>query len=262
MPSRAGLAAVTGRLLCVLIRGQWATWATTVPVVDIAAIVVTVEPGVTDWLTAIGTVAVAIVAVGVALYAEWRADRRVAAERAHSAVVLAEERRLADKRLARQLEASEAQLRDEREHARREQQEADAWAVQVRFVMWPASVPGEGEQGGADARRLLVIVTNLSARTVTRVEGRFSSDGARVIPHREVNYLRGDRPRSEALTDMSGYGDVLTPGVAVQIESDAVPTAQVAGPFPIVRWTDAWGQRWEHRRGEVRQVGVDEPWVA
>jgi hypothetical protein len=241
--------------------------------VSIAAIVVTVQPGLTDWLTAVGTVAVAVVAVGVALFAEWRAGKRVQAEREHSAKVLADERtyaagvladerNAADARLARQLEASEAQLRGEREHARREQQEADAWAVQVRFVMWPATVPGEGEQGGVDARRLLVVVTNLSARTVTRVEGRFSPDGVGVIPHWEVNYLRGDRPRSEALTDMSGYGDILTPGVAVQIESDAVPASQVAGPFPIVRWTDAWGQRWEHRRGEIRQVGVDEPWVA
>jgi hypothetical protein len=38
--------------------------------VDVASIAVVVRPG---WLTAIGTVAVAVVAVGVALFAEWRA---------------------------------------------------------------------------------------------------------------------------------------------------------------------------------------------
>jgi hypothetical protein len=36
------------------------------------------DAGLTNWLTAIGTVAVAVAAVGVALFAEWRADKRVA----------------------------------------------------------------------------------------------------------------------------------------------------------------------------------------
>jgi hypothetical protein len=44
--------------------------AATFRVEDVASIAVVVRPG---WLTAIGTVAVAVVAVGVALFAEWRA---------------------------------------------------------------------------------------------------------------------------------------------------------------------------------------------
>lgn len=31
-------------------------------------------------------------------------------------------------------------------------------------------------------------------------------------------------------------------------------------PYPLVRWTDRWGQRWEHRLGEVRRIPDDEPW--
>jgi hypothetical protein len=51
-------------------------------------------------LTAWGTLAVAIAAVAVALFAEWRAAVRVAQEREHSAQVLADERKAADDRLA------------------------------------------------------------------------------------------------------------------------------------------------------------------
>jgi hypothetical protein len=49
------------------------------------------QPGITDWLTAVGTVAVAIVAATVAVVAERRADKRVRDERTHSDQVLAEE---------------------------------------------------------------------------------------------------------------------------------------------------------------------------
>jgi hypothetical protein len=54
-----------------------------------------------DWqetATAIGTVAVAIAAIGVAAYGEWRADLRMKSEREYAAGVLAEERAAADDR--------------------------------------------------------------------------------------------------------------------------------------------------------------------
>ncbi len=80
-----------------------------------------------DWAsatTAIGTVAVAVVAVGVALFTEWRAGQRLRQDRKRSDDVLgeeralhaeeiAEERALADKRLAEQLAHSDAELAEE-----------------------------------------------------------------------------------------------------------------------------------------------------
>src|SRR6266699_2148258 len=79
-----------------------------------------------DWatiMTAIGTVAVAVVAVGVALFAEWRADKRLAAERAHSDERLREERACGDARVA-----------DERRLFQEREQLAAAYAVQVTLM--------------------------------------------------------------------------------------------------------------------------------
>jgi len=32
--------------------------------------------------------------------------------------------------------------------------------------------------------------------------------------------------------------------------------------YPLVRWSDRWGTRWDYRRGEVRRIRDDEPWEA
>lgn len=42
--------------------------------------------------------------------------------------------------------------------------------------------------------------------------------------------------------------------------SDDIPVAQVAGWYPIVRWTDREGARWEYRQGDVREVAASGPW--
>lgn len=125
-------------------------------------------------LTAWGTLAVAVVAVAVALFAEWRASVRVAQEREHSAKVLAHERKAADDRLARQLAASEAQLRAEREEARQVMQEANAWAVQVDLSDSLVNPP-------SGDKSLMATVTNKGTRALGRVRARFSPDGSNHI---------------------------------------------------------------------------------
>jgi hypothetical protein len=65
-------------------------------------------------LTALGTVAVAVTAVGIAIWGERRTDWHIKHERAWADHQLAEERDLADKRLAEQLAHSDAQLAAER----------------------------------------------------------------------------------------------------------------------------------------------------
>src|SRR5215469_1184877 len=64
-------------------------------------------------LTAWATLAVAVAAVAVAAFTEWRASVRVRTEREHSDKILAEERRLADERLRTQMEHSDKQFRQQ-----------------------------------------------------------------------------------------------------------------------------------------------------
>jgi hypothetical protein len=196
--------------------------------------------GGTDWdaLTAVGTMALALVTL-VAVVA--------------TIVITRQDRTRADAQLDRQLKASDAQLRDAREHARCEQQQADAWAVEVRF-----STEQAGSQADMSAKRLGAVVRNRSARTVKWLECWFSPDGASVIQAGSMGYLLPSG-RPDLLTDMSGYEKSLVPGAGVEFDSDPVPGAQATAPYPIVRWTDMQGQRWEHKRGEVYRVRADAP---
>jgi len=102
--------------------------------------VVTVAAG-PDWAsatTAIGTVAVAVVVVGVVFFTEWRAGRRLREEQQRSDDLLAEERdlhakeisderALADKRLGEQFVHSDAQLTEERAHLAAQLQKDRIW---------------------------------------------------------------------------------------------------------------------------------------
>jgi hypothetical protein len=226
--------------------------------VDISALVVTVDPGVTDWLAAIGTVAVAVAAVGVALFAEWRADKRVKAERIHSARVLAEERAAADARLARQLEHSEAQQRAIQQRAQDAEQQAEAGAVEV--------IP-KFEYGGAVGMSCLAAnVMNLGSSTITGVECQFSLDGRSLIVHSSVDRI--GEPRGPGIYSagaegfsVSGYRGILIRGTGMEFLTEPVNAKALSGPYPVVRWTDHRGQLWEHKKGTPRRIGKDEPWT-
>jgi hypothetical protein len=55
---------------------------------------------------------------------------------------------------------------------------------------------------------------------------------------------------------------VLTPWDAgMRSEADEVGVQLLAGYYAVVRWTDRWGTRWEHRMGEVRRVRDGEKWA-
>jgi hypothetical protein len=71
-------------------------------------------------MTAIGTVAVAIAAVGIAFWTDWRTGARITAERTRHDKEITDERALVDQRLADQRAHSDKQLADERAAA-------DAW---------------------------------------------------------------------------------------------------------------------------------------
>jgi hypothetical protein len=137
-----------------------------------------------DWAsatTAVGTVAVALFAIGVALFAEWRVGLRLreehkrsgellAEERALHAKEIAEERALTDKRLAEQFAHSDAQLEEERVHSAVQLQEDRVWNRRVdlyarislalrRYVEGPPTGPDGKPMSAADVLGLVNLVS-------------------------------------------------------------------------------------------------------
>jgi hypothetical protein len=253
-----------------------------------------------DWasiMTAFGTVAVAIVAAGVAVWleprrtnaAQTRADQQLAEERARHDKETAEERALAAERLALQLAHSDAQLADERRHsaaqlqaerqlAQDREQLAEAYAVQVSGAArrWQdGELPVTTFSGLVDDDSGLefspvAIVVNHSDYVITQIDARFCLSDSTMIDAREADW---------AGTPLEGFAAELTIGLeplaplprehvltptepGVRFEGDPVRPSLVASAYPLVRWTDRWGTRWEHRKGKVRQVTEGEDWKA
>jgi hypothetical protein len=244
----------------------------------------------THWangLTAGGTIAVAIIAVGIAIWSERRTDLRVEAERKRSDRVLAEEREFADKRLADQQAHSDAQLAQERQAAdarlkaqqkhsdgqlerqRRDAQAAEqlveAWSIEVLGARMP---PGDNVVSTPEnpSERTVAIVVNRGRYTITRVQARFSPDGQSIA----------DREQTQSFTDFSrlphqlghdltgGIGEVylgvIMPGAAMRFIGGAMLAQYMRTTYSIVRWTDRWSQRWEHKQGDVYQITEDTQW--
>jgi hypothetical protein len=205
-------------------------------------------------MTAIGTLAVAVVAVGVALFAEWRADKRVMAEREHG-----------DKRLREERERGDARVAQERRFFQEREQFAEAYSLQVTLVT--SSIHGAGED---QARRLIAAIVNHGAQTITRVEVRFSPDGGSVIPARKQERLPVDTnlpsnimgPHHVVSAEAASFRDRLTPwDSGITAETDPIGVQRLTDPRVIVRWTDRWGTRWEHKRGDVQPVDESAQWV-
>jgi hypothetical protein len=215
-------------------------------------------PSWTDILTAIGTVGAVIAAVGIALWAEWRSGRRLAAEQARS-----------DRQLEEERARSRAEIEEERRIGREREQLAEAYAVQV--------VLGERTGGerddvydeplSEDVKVLAVMVVNRGSFTITEVEAKFSYDGRSWVNHAGYQRLSGFGNVSERLrhrwrpsSELAMYGVLAPWDAGIRFESDEVHVQNLKNPYPLVRWTDRWGTRWEHRRGELGQVGADEQW--
>jgi hypothetical protein len=205
-------------------------------------------------MTAVGTVAVAVVAVAVALFAEWRAGKRVAAERAHSDQQLREER-----------ERSDARLAEERRLFQEQEQFAAAYAVQVTLMR-----SGPIGQGQDEAQRLIVAIVNHGALTITQIEVRFSPDGKSMTTPRKQERLAVDSnlpsgPYGAHLVrsaEAETFADRLTPwDTGMTAETDPIGVQHLTDPRVIVRWTDRWGTRWEHKRGDVHPVDESAQWA-
>jgi hypothetical protein len=244
-------------------------------------------------LTAWGTLAVAVVAVAVALFAEWRAAVRVTNEREHAAQlltderehaasVLADERKAADDRLTRQLEHSDKQLADERkaaddrlqaqiahsdEQLQQERQRAqdalqlsEAYGIRVIVGQQDGRITDPNINAGPDdvLRSLVVVVVNEGHYTVTDVAvGLYDSNGSRTDPAR-TERTTGDL--LEGATDFAprDLGDrMLAPGgTGLRFVGSARLQRNLTGVYPVVRWTDRWGQLWENSKGRVRKTSA------
>ena len=226
-------------------------------------------PGWTDIMTAFGTVGAVAVALFIALWSDWRtgqrldrerddADRRLRHEQEHSDAQLAEERRLADER-----------LRAERDVAQWREQLAEAYAVQV--VLAGGSTGDLGKRDRAP-HRLAVIVVNRGRYTITNVEAQLrlggSGNPSLVGFDSEQRLPGGDDLPPDLLGGLSVRlragvrADRLTPwDRGLRFDAAPVSAEDLQGAYPVVRWTDRWGGRWEHRLGEVRPAGLFEEWM-
>ena len=188
----------------------------------------------TDILTAIGTVGAVIAAVGIALWS----DRRTRNQ-------LAEDRRL----------------------AREQEQFDEAYAVLVLSAERSIRTELDAEGRAGAVHQLGVMIVNRSSYTITSLEAQFCT-GSSLVAHRKVTRLAGFAELPGELkagwhaSDELVTTDVLTPwNEGVRFESDEIHTQHLSGPYPIVRWIDRWGTRWEHKRGVVRQIHDGEPWA-
>lgn len=115
---------------------------------------------------------------------------------------------------------------------------------------------------------LVATVVNGGHYTITGVEVMFCLDGEHLVPpatSERVSSFGGLPPGLRKPTDTSqeqAMAGVLTPwDTGLRSESDEIGVQQLKGHYALVRWTDRWGTRWEHRRGEVRQVRDDQEWA-
>jgi hypothetical protein len=215
-----------------------------------------------DW-TAIGTIALAVMTLAAVITTIIITTQ----DRASARTSLDQERAAADARLTRQLEHSDAQLQAERQAAQDAEQHAEAYAVQVVLGVQADAPPDAYGDPGDSVKTLVVMIANRGKYTVTRVEAQFGPNGTSLIPPRRSERLPGldnlsDRLRAgqPGLTEPA-YGNSLTPWDAgMRFQTDQLGSLHVTGPYAVVRWTDRWGQRWEHKKGEVRKISEDEHW--
>lgn len=168
----------------------------------------------------------------------------------------------------------------DRRRADRREQYAQADAVQVLLGARQTGSPSDesddfddsDRRDGPVTKHLVAIVVNHGQYTITRLEahaGLSAAGNPRLIPLRVRPSRPGARNLDDSLRTIWSQLESLMPPAQqltrwdqdIVFESDPVNDGQVAGAYPVVRWTDRWGKRWEHKRAEVRQIKDDAPWT-
>jgi hypothetical protein len=228
-------------------------------------------------MTAFGTVGAVIAAVGIALWAEWRAARRIREERERADRMLEEERARSDRLLQEEREHGRAQIEEERRIALERERLAEAYAVQVINTRASATAAHWHADPDDPLTRPAAVVVNRGHYAITKVDAKFSNGESshRVVETRHLSALiRLPKELRGLNKELQGSDDEFTPwpddfnvviltprDPGLQLIGPALPTSRSLYVYPLVRWTDRWGMRWEHRRGEVRQVRDDQEWT-
>jgi hypothetical protein len=177
--------------------------------------------------------------------------------------------------LQRQIDASAAQLREERDAAREREQLAEAYAVQVVVAEKPAGRATRNVQRpvSSSAKTLAVMVVNRGQYAITEIEARISGNGESLLGTAKEERFGGYDNLPSRLKDTYAklgnpiaLGNVLGPhgaDIGMRFETGVIPEHGIAspGPYAVVRWRDRWGQRWEHKQGTVRCIGDSDPWL-
>ena len=226
-----------------------------------------------DAVIGLGTVAVAVVAAAVAVLGEWRASARVRNERRHAAIVLGAQQEHSDEQLRLEREAADARLKSQQEHSdrqvREEHQSAqealqleEAYAVRVSTGWQDGLITDPHINAEPDdvLQSLVVVVINGGRFTVTDVDARlFRLDNSQTSPAKTERIAE-----TPPVADQSQWIDgplrdlgnrTLAPwSGGLRFIGSATVDHQLDGAYPLVRWTDRWGQRWEHSKGRVRET--------
>lgn len=236
-----------------------------------------------EW-TAAGTVALAGVTVAVIITTivitrqdRKRADTQLVEQQKLHQREIAEERTLADRRLAEQLAHSDAQLAAERTHStaqlegERQRAQEREQLIEAYNVMVFNGMTSINEGGPDDPIACpLAIVVNGGHYSITNVETQFltrtSTFKVFKVFHASAFYmlpdilLAGEEGASQS-TEWPAPSTVLTPSdPGLRIIGLDRPIRELIGSYAVVRWADRWDTRWEHCKGEVRQIFGNEPW--
>lgn len=166
-----------------------------------------------------------------------------------------------------------AQIPEEPPTPATREQLAEAQAVQVTVSQLDAEPPAGGAETTKPAivKRLRVIVINGGRGKIVYVQAglRLSGEGSPRLD-RFPDGWRMTGPEDSAGTRDFDIGPLrlplfihtyfygISPQEGVRFESKPLSPKDLLGAYPVVRWTDRWGVCWEHRAGEVRQVGCAE----
>lgn len=205
-----------------------------------------------DWnaVTGIGTVAVAVSAVSIAVWSDWRSQTRLKSEREHSEKQLTEERTRSDE-----------EIKEERRLSQEREQFAEASQVEVALI-----IPRAGDAESDQAPTLKLTVRNHGKYAITDIRawaGLKLRKGYSLHPFgepRQEQRWDGLDLDSQYTEPAPGARPDWLPPWDVRLVFEADPPGPfssemgVLAGYPIVLWTDRWGNSWEHKRGKLRQV--------
>jgi HAMP domain-containing protein len=238
-----------------------------------AVLTVAVQDDWTTILTAIGTVAAAIAAVGIAIWSNRKTRQRVDAEHTFGQGQLDRQLEASRQQLAAEQAFSRGQLDEEHEAAQELEQLAEAALVEVALAMRDVPLKTDkiyDEPAGQVQKRLGVMVVNHGHYAITRVEAQFSFQGndlRAAVRSSRVHGIVSPFPQQggytwQPVSDQMASTTLQPWDRGMLVEAPDTDPSFVTSPHAIVRWTDRWGTRWEYKHGSARHINDEAQWQA